>query len=79
MKVIIKIQRSHERYFLVSLTEKSLIDEVKKLIDNKKNDKAIVTALSKGRFEKELAHDELLSADASLILTEYNAMWDGTK
>jgi len=79
MKVIIKIKRSPEQYFLVSLVEEGLANEVKNLIERHKHSKAVVTALSKGRFEKELAHDELLSADADLILTEYNAMWDLVK
>ena len=78
MKVIIKIKQSPEQFFLVSLMEKRLIEEVKNLISKKKNDKAIVTALSKGRFERELMCDELLSTGANLILTEHNAMWDQT-
>lgn len=79
MKVLIKIRRSPEQLFLVDLADKSLINEVKKLIGRKKHSKAIVTALSKGRFERELTHDELPTEGADLILTEHNACWDVTK
>lgn len=79
MKVLIKIRNSPEQLFLVNLKEKSLIDEVKKLINKNKHSKAIVTALSKGRFEKELRHEELPDTSAELILTEKNASWDLTK
>ena len=79
MKVLIKIKRSSEQLFLVDLADKSLIDEVKKLIGRKKHSKAIVTALSKGRFEREISHDELPAESADLILTEHNACWDIAK
>jgi len=79
MKVLIKIRNSPEQLFLVSLMDKSLIDEVKKLINKNKHSKAIVTVLSKGKFERELRHDELPTESAELILTEKNASWDLTK
>jgi len=75
MKVIVKIKRSPEQLFLVDLMDKSLIDEVKKLITKNKHSKAIVTALSKGRFERELSHDDMHVTDADLILSEHNASW----
>jgi len=78
MKVLIKIKRSPEQLFLVDLNDKSLIDEITKLINRKKHSKAIVEALSRGSFKRELRHEELGSTGANLILTEKNARWDLT-
>jgi len=76
MKVLIKIRNSPERLFLVELIEKSLIEEIKKLIWCKKYSKAMVTALSRGKFQRELSHQDIPKLDAKLILTKENARWD---
>ncbi|MBL7157225.1 MAG: hypothetical protein ISS92_03570 [Candidatus Omnitrophica bacterium] len=79
MKVLIKIRNSPEQIFLVDLKGKTLIKDIKGYVNAKKLDKAIVETLSRGRFEKELRHDELLSANADLVLTKNNARWDIVK
>ena len=79
MKVLIKIKNSPEQIFLVDLKGKTLIKDIKGYVNAKKLDKAIVETLSRGRFEKELRHDELLSANADLVLTKNNARWDIVK
>ncbi|MFC1480042.1 hypothetical protein ACFL5Y_01185 [Candidatus Omnitrophota bacterium] len=76
MKILIRIHNSPEQRFLVSLTSQNLIDEVSKLVNKGKYSKAVVTTLSKGKFIKELAENELPRIDSDLILTEKNAHWD---
>ena len=79
MKVLIKIKNSPEQIFLVDLKGKALIKNIRGYVNAKRLDKAIVETLSRGRFERELRHDELLSADADLVLTKNNARWDIVK
>jgi hypothetical protein len=76
MKVLIKIRNSPEQRFLVELTGKKLIKEIKHLTGKGNNSKAIVTVLSKGKFQGELTQDEAANAGAELILTEENARYD---
>ena len=76
MKVLIVIKRSPAQRFLVKLHTDELTREVIKLIENKKNSKAMVTALTKGRFDKVVEEDELPRVEADLILTEDGASWD---
>lgn len=76
MKVLIKIKKSPGQFFLVDLQNKKLIEEVSKLIGKRKHSKAIVTALSKGKFIKEVAEQDLPNIDADLILTEEHSYFD---
>lgn len=76
MKILIKIQRNPKKLFLVELHGKALIREVASLISKRKHSKAIVTALSKGKFLKEVAEQDLPNIDADLILTENHAHFD---
>ena len=76
MLILIKIQKNPEKRFLVKLQEPELVDEVKDLIRGSKYSKAVVTALSKGKFLREVAQDEVHFAEANMILTEKNAHYD---
>ena len=76
MKVLIKIRNSPEQRFLVELCGKKLIKEVQNLAGKGKHSKAIVTALSKGKFQTELTEKEAANATAKLILTKENARYD---
>ena len=79
MKVLIVIKRSSPRRFLVELHTNELMKEVSTLIGRRKNSQAIMTALSRGRFKKEISERELPGIKADFILTEENACWDMTK
>ena len=79
MKMLIVVEHSPKQRFLVSLHTKELAKEVKRLIDRKRHSQAIVTALSKGRFEREVEYSELPTIEADLILSENNVSWDITK
>jgi len=76
VKILIVVEHSPKQRFLVSLHTKELVREVKGLIDGKMRSRAIAAALSKGRFEREVAEDELPGVKADVILTEDNASWD---
>ena len=52
MKVLVTVERSPKHRFLVRLHKPGLVKEVKKLVNRKKYACAIVTALSRGIFEK---------------------------
>ena len=79
MKVLVVIRRSPARQFLVELHTNKLVKEVATLIGKRRHSKAIVTALSKGRFERQVADEELPNIRADVILTEHNVSWDLTK
>jgi hypothetical protein len=63
----------------VRLHTERLKREIRNLIARKKNSLAMVAALSKGRFEKEVACHEIHAVKADLLLSEKNVSWDLTK
>lgn len=79
MRVLITIRRSPARRYLVHLFTRSLISEVKRLLDNKKYPQAITTVFTKGIFEREIHEGELPALHVDLVLTEHNARWDLVK
>jgi hypothetical protein len=76
MKVLVVIRRSPAQRFLVDLQTAKLVEEVSRLIGRRCHSQAIVTALSKGRFEKEVMDADLPSVKANFIITEENVSWD---
>jgi len=79
MKVLIVIERSPAQRYLVRLHTDELIREVTDLIKRKRHSRAIMSVLSKGRFEKEVQYHEIPNLKADLILSEDFACWDLTK
>jgi len=76
MNVLIVIAKEPPQKLLVNLHTEKLKKEVRGLINDRKHTQAIVAALTKGRFEKEIAHEDLKDLQADLILSEYSASWD---
>lgn len=76
MKVLIKIKGNSTQRLLIRLIGKELAEEVKNLVNSGRHSRAIVTALSKGKFIRELAERDLTRIDADLILTEKHAHRD---
>ncbi|MDD5136410.1 MAG: hypothetical protein PHN63_03580 [Candidatus Omnitrophica bacterium] len=76
MKVLVVIRRSPEQRFLIRLHTDRLIKKVAGLIGRKRHSQAIILALAKGRFEKEVFDEDLPAVKADLILTEHNVCWD---
>ena len=62
--------------FLINLPDEIIIDEIKSLVNKGRYSKAVVTTLSKGKFLKEIAEQDLPHIDADLILTENHARFD---
>jgi len=79
MKVLVIIEAQNSRRFLITLQKDELIREVKRLIARKKHTQAILAALVKGKFEKEILGYELHNLEADLILSESAASWDLTQ
>ena len=79
MKVLVVIRRSPAQRFLVDLHTSKLVKEVAALVSKKRNSQAIATALSKGKFEREVMEGELPTVKADIILTEENICWDISK
>ncbi len=79
MKVLILIPKEPWQALLVRLHSEELVGEIKKLIGKRKNRKAVVTALVKGKFEKEVEPCEVPALNADLIISEDSARWDVTK
>ena len=75
VRILIVIDRKPKKRLLVNLHTDELIEEVKNLINNKKNSQAITSAMKKGRVEREVAHNEC-GVEADLILTKNSARWD---
>ena len=76
MKILVIIEAYNSRRFLINLEKDDAICEVKRLISQKKNSQAIISALIKGRFEREVHDDRALIRDAELVLSESGARWD---
>jgi hypothetical protein len=79
MKVLVVIRRSPPQRFLVELHTDKLVKEVATLVGKRRNSQAIVTALSKGKFQQDVSESEVKNVKADLILTEENVCWDLTK
>jgi len=78
MKILIIIGRDPHHSFLIKLHTEQLKREVRNLIARRKNSLAMTTALSKGRFEKEVTRDEIHDVKADLLLSENSVSWDLT-
>ena len=76
MKVLIVIRRSPAQRFLVKLHTDKLVREMATLINKGRHSKAIVMALSKGSFERQITDEDISNVKADVILTEHNASWD---
>lgn len=76
MNVLIVIQKGPSQKLLVNLYTEKLKKEVIGLVNDRKHTQAIVTALTRGRFEREVVHEDLKDLRADLILSEYSASWD---
>jgi len=70
------IRRSPAQRFLVELHTNKLVREVSALVAKHRNSQAIVTALAKGRFDREVYESEAQKVKADIILTEESAHWD---
>lgn len=78
MKVLVTIRNSPRQMYLVKLFTQGLIEEIRKLITERKHSQAVVTVLTKGSFEREIHDREAQSVKADLILSNTSAMWDLT-
>lgn len=76
MRVLITVQHAPPQRYLVNLLTKSLIEEVKNLINNKKHSEALTVAFTKGVFVREIFEHEVGRIGADLLLCEKNARWD---
>jgi len=76
MRVLVVIRRSPAQRFLVELHTNKLVKEVSALVAKHRNSQAIVTALAKGRFGREVYENEAQKVKADIILTEESAHWD---
>lgn len=79
MRILVLLSSNPGDGFLVRLHTEELVREIKRLIAERDNSKAMVTALTKGKIEREITHDRAQSVDAELILTKNRACWDLTK
>jgi len=70
MEVLVRIHRSPERRFLINVSDKKLIKEIRNLLKKNKRSKAIVAALAKGRSIVEVSAEDLPNVKADLIITE---------
>lgn len=76
MRVLIFLSNNSGNGFLVKLHNNEVIDEIKKLIFMRDNPKAMITALTKGLVECEVAHHEAHTIEAELVLTRDRVSWD---
>lgn len=79
MKILIVIRRSPAKRYLVDVPSTRSVSDVKKLVAKNKHSQAMVLAFTRGRFEKEVAENELPNIKVDAILTENNINWDLTK
>ncbi len=62
----------------MELHTNKLVKEVSALVAKRRNSQAIVTALTKGRFEREVHENETQGVRADIILTEESVHYDLT-
>lgn len=79
MKILILLSCNPGNGFLVTLHKKEHVKEIRKHIANRDNPKAIAAALTKGKIEREVSHEEAHTVDAELIITKDRVCWDATK
>ncbi len=78
MRVLVTIRNSPAQVYMVRLLTRSLVDEVRELINRRKHSQAVVAVMTKGSFEREVEEREMPVVKADLILSSSNAMWDLT-
>ena len=76
MRVLIIVAQDPHHSFLVWLHSEKLRHKIRNLIARGKNSLAMVTALSQGRFEKEVACNEIHGVKADLLISENSVSWD---
>jgi superfamily I DNA and RNA helicase len=76
MKVLIVVTRNPHYSLLITLHTKELREEIRDLVSRRKNSMAMATALSRGRFEREVAHNEMQDVKADLMLSVDSSNWD---
>ena len=79
MRVLILLSSNPGDGFLVRLHTEALVREIKKYIAKRNNSKAMVTALTKGKIEREVGYSEAQDIKAELVLTKDRVCWDLTK
>ena len=79
MKVLVLFSSNPGSGFLVKLNTQELICEIKRLISKRYISKAMVTAMAKGRIEREVGHFDVHNVDADLILTKDRVSWNVIK
>lgn len=78
MKVLIEIHGSAKKRFLVRLPDQKVIDEIRNLINKEKHTEAIMKALSRGIFIKDITERDMPYINADIILSEDHAYFDLT-
>lgn len=76
MKVLVVIERENTYRLLIKLPTQELVEEILGLVNKRRNSQAMVSALTKGCFEKEVEHHELARLKTDLILSEHAVSWD---
>lgn len=78
MRVLVTISKSPPHSYLVKLHNQRLIEEVCDLLGRRKHSMAVVTALTKGLFERVVKDEEIRDLDADLVISDCSAQWDLT-
>ena len=76
MRVLILFSSNPGDGFLVKLHTEQLVREIKGYLAKRNNSKAMVTALTKGKIEREVGHGEAHDVKAELVLTKDRVCWD---
>lgn len=76
MRVLITVQDNPPQRYLVNLLTKSLIEEVKGLVNSKRHSEALAVAFTKGDIVRKVHEHEISGLDADLLLCNQNARWD---
>ena len=79
MKVLVTLSSKPQRRYLIKLFSRSLIQEVRELIHDKKNFEAVSAVITRGQFDRPVDEHEIGSISADLILSEDCARWDLVK
>ncbi|MBN2452743.1 MAG: hypothetical protein JXB40_00585 [Candidatus Omnitrophica bacterium] len=79
MRVLVLLSNNTKDGYLIKLHTKELVREVNKYLATRNNSQAMVTAIVKGKIEREVRHDEAHLVSADLVLRNNRVCWDLTK
>jgi len=79
MKILIVLGNEPKKKYLINVDAKSLIEDIKNLLNYNRLDAAIMMAIAGGSIEKEITGDDTSYCYTDLTLMDAGAHWEMLK